>query len=163
MQVEPDGVLVGAPSAASGVVISTVGNGTPAAAAGLRAGDRIVSANGRKLTVIGQLQATVEETPIGEELTLLVDRNGQRIEVKVRPQPQPGAGETLGMPRSRIEGDGRTNPGPGRVRSRVVPARPAPQPSNPSSASDPTSLEPIPGADQDAAPPPAPRPEGRVQ
>ena len=162
IQVEPD-VLAGAPSSAGGFVISTVGNGTPAAAVGLRPGDRIVSANGRKLTVIGQLQATVEETPIGEELTLLIDRGGQRMEVKVRPQAQPGPVETPGMPRSRIEGDGRTNPGQGRVRSRVVPARPAPQPSNPSSASDPTLLEPIPGADQNAAPPPAPRPEERVQ
>ncbi len=163
IQVEPVEVLAGAPGAPGGVVISTVGAGTPAAAAGVRPGDRIVSANGRKLMVLGQLQATVEETPIGEELTLLIDRNGQRMEVKVRPQAQPGSAETPGMPRSRIEGDGRTNPGPGRVRSRVVPARPVPQPSNPSSPSDPTSLEPIPGADQNAAPPPAPRPEGRVQ
>ena len=156
VQVEPDGVRAGAPNAPGGVVISTVGNGSPAGAAGLRPGDRIVSANGRKLTVVGQLQAAVEETPIGEELTLLVDRNGGRLEVKVRPQAQPGPAEAPGMPRSRIEGAPRTNPGPGRVRSRVVPAQPAPRPANPTDSSDPTSLEPIPGADSSAQPPPLP-------
>ncbi len=166
VQVEPLELVAGRTGAPGGVVISSVGAGTPAAAAGLRPGDRIVSANGRKLVMLGQLQAVVEETPIGEELTLLVDRNGQRLEVKVRPQAQPGPAALPGMPRSRIESDGRVDPGPGRVRSRVVPARPAPQPAKPSDSSDPTSLEPIPGAVQVPAQPapasPSREPEGNA-
>jgi serine protease Do len=167
VQVEPVELVSGAPGAPGGVVISSVGAGTPAAAAGLRPGDRIASANGRKLMVLGQLQAAVEETPIGEELTLLVDRNGQKLEVKVRPQAQPGPADVPGMPRSRIESDGRPGPAPGGVRSRIVPARPAPLPAKPSDSSDPTSLEPIPGADQVPPQPapasPSPGPEGNAR
>ena len=57
-------------------MISGVGLNTPAAAAGLRAGDRIVSVNGKPLSSLGQLQSVVETAPIGEELTLLVERGG---------------------------------------------------------------------------------------
>ena len=101
VQIEPVEVLSGRLGGSTGaVVISSVGSGTPAADAGLQPGDRIVSANGRRLAGLGQLQAAVEDTPIGEELTLLVDRNGQRIEVKVRPQAQPVAADSGGMPRA---------------------------------------------------------------
>ena len=107
-----------------------------------------MSANGQRLTRLAQLQAIVEETPIGSEMTLLIDRGGQRIEVKVSPQPQPGPIETRGMPRSRIEGDGRRDPARERVRSRVVPARPAPESPSTKDSSEPSSLEPIPGVDR---------------
>jgi serine protease Do len=167
VQVEPLEILGRAPGAPGGVVISSVGAGTPAAAAGLRPGDRILSANGRRLISLGQLQAVVEETPIGEELTLLVDRNGGRMEVKLRPQAQPGPAEAAGVSRSRIEGAGSREPGQERVRSRVVPARPAHAPANPSSSSDPTSLEPVPGVDhppaQPAPSPPSPGPQGNAR
>ncbi len=145
VQVEPIDPLSGNPGA---VVISSVSAGTPAAAAGIRSGDRIMSANGQRLTRLAQLQAIVEETPIGSEMTLLIDRGGQRIEVKVSPQPQPGPIETRGMPRSRIEGDGRRDPARERVRSRVVPARPAPESPSTKDSSEPSSLEPIPGVDR---------------
>ena len=143
----------GQPGAPGGVVISSVGAGTPAAAAGLRPGDRIVSANGRRLTCSGSFSPTVEETPIGEELTLLVDRNrpADRSEGATSGAAWRGRNGAACLARA-SRATGARNPGPGRVRSRVVPARPAPQPAKPPSSSDPTSLEPIPGADQNAAP-----------
>jgi serine protease Do len=161
VQVEPIDVLSGAPGA---VVISSVSAGTPAAAAGLRGGDRITSVNGRRLIWLGQLQSVVEETPIDGEVALTIDRNGQRIEVKVRTQAQPVASELGAMPRSRIEGARPRDAVRDRVRSRVVPARPAPAPANPKDGSEPSSLEPIPGLDQTpdrpAPVPSTPRPEG---
>jgi serine protease Do len=161
VQVEPVDPMSREPGA---IVISSVGAATPAAMAGMRPGDRIASANGRKLIFLGQLQAVIEETPIGNEVTLQIDRNGQRIEVKVRPQAQSAALESAATPRSRIEGARPRDPDRDRVRSRVVPARPVPQPANPADASEPSSLDPIPGADQPPdRPVPLPkngRPEG---
>jgi serine protease Do len=161
VQVEPVDPLSGAPAA---IVISSVGAGTPAATAGIRPGDRIVSANGQRLMFLGQLQAVIEGTPIGNEVTLQLDRNGQRIEVNVRPQAQTAAVESAAMPRSRIEGARPRDPVQNRVRSRVVPPRPVPQPGSPADASEPSSLDPIPGADQPPdRPVPAPKttqPEG---
>ena len=165
VQIEPVEVLSGRPGGSAGaVVISSVGSGTPAADAGLQPGDRIVSANGRRLAGLGQLQAAVEDTPIGEEVTLLVDRNGQRIEVKVRPQAQPVAADSGGMP-PRIESEIRRDSGRERARSRVVPARPRrcsrgrlrrrPRRSTryPGSRKTPARPSPV---------PPVPRPEGRA-
>jgi serine protease Do len=164
VQIEPVEMLSGRPGGSTGaVVISSVGSGTPAADAGLQPGDRIVSANGRRLAGLGQLQTSVEDTPIGEELTLLVDRNGQRIEVKVRPQAQPVAADSGGMPRARIESEIRRDSGRDRARSRVVPAKPAPVQSKPPEESAPSSLDPIPGVEEAPARPspvpPVPRPE----
>jgi membrane-associated protease RseP (regulator of RpoE activity) len=84
-------------------VISGVRAGTPAALAGLRAGDRIMSAGGKPVLSLGQLQAVVESAPIGEELSVEVERAGQRLEVKVRPQAQPSPTDPRGGVRSRIE------------------------------------------------------------
>jgi serine protease Do len=156
VQIEPVEVLRGpgnAPGGSDAVVITSVGAGTPAAAAGLRPGDRIMSANGRRLAGLGQLQSAVEDTPIGAELTLLVDRNGQRIEVKVRPQAQPAPSDMGGVPRARIEGEGRRDPAREKVRSRVVPVKPVPQPAKPADPSDPSALEPIPQTDLSPARP----------
>ncbi len=120
-----------------------------------------MSANGRRLAGLGQLQSAVEDTPIGEELTLLVDRNGQRVEVKVRPQPQPVAADSAAIPRGRNDGDNRRESG--RVRSRVVPARPAPLPTNPPEEPGPSGLDPIPDADQPPARPTPLPPEARPE
>ena len=92
VDIEPVEILPGRPAGPGAVVISGVRPNTPAAAAGLRGGDRIVSVNGKPLLSLGQLQSAVETAPIGEELTVLVERGGQRIEVKVRPQAQPATG-----------------------------------------------------------------------
>jgi serine protease Do len=165
VQIEPIELSPGTPGSAGAVTISSVGAGTPAAAAGLQTGDRIKSAGGRPLTGIAQLLAAVEDTPIGEELTLLIDRNGQRIEVKVRPQAQPAGAEAGGLLRSRLEGENRRDPARERPRSRIVaPPNPVPQPAKPQDGSEPSDLEPIPPRDLSPAPgpavPPEPQPQG---
>jgi len=90
VQVEPvQPSLPERPMDAAPVVIVSVNPGTPASEAGLRPGDRIVSIGGRPIAGVAMLQSAVELAPIGEELALAVDRDGQRIEVKVPARAQP--------------------------------------------------------------------------
>jgi serine protease Do len=103
VDIEPSEFLPGRPAGSGAVVISGVRPNTPAAAAGLRGGDRIMSVNGKPLLSLGQLQSAVEAAPIGEELTVLVERGGHRVEVKVRPQAGPVPAGPGGGMRSRIE------------------------------------------------------------
>lgn len=67
-----------------GVVVAEILKDTPAEASGLRAGDLIVSIDGRPLVETRTLQRLVGATPAGRELGLVVLREGQRREVRVR-------------------------------------------------------------------------------
>jgi serine protease Do len=118
VDIEPSELLQGRPSGPGALVISGVRPNTPAAAAGLRGGDRILSVGGKPVLSLGQLQSAVEAAPIGEELTLVVERGRQRIEVKVRPQAQPVPEGPGGGVRSRIEPELERDQARGRVRSR---------------------------------------------
>jgi regulator of sigma E protease len=60
-------------------VITSVDARAPAAAAGLKAGDRIVAIDGRAIDDFSQIAGYVGMRP-GERITLEVDRDGQRIE-----------------------------------------------------------------------------------
>jgi hypothetical protein len=94
---------------------------------------------------LGQLQSAVEAAPIGEELTVLIERGGQRIEVKVRPQAQPLPGGPGGGVRSRIEPeqDGEAVRGRARSRPRGAQNNPAPPAVKPPGGETP-ELDPIP-------------------
>jgi len=83
-------------SSADGVVVASVAPGTPAAAAGLRAGDRILAVNGRGLRdaidfqfhgAEDRLQLSVERG--GISLGLRVTRGGRQLGVELVP-PRPG-------------------------------------------------------------------------
>lgn len=65
-----------------GVMIVEVMSGTPAAQAGIRNGDLVVAVKGRPIIETRALQRQVGESPIGEELTLTLFRNGRRQVVK---------------------------------------------------------------------------------
>ncbi|HMB08772.1 MAG TPA: trypsin-like peptidase domain-containing protein [Isosphaeraceae bacterium] len=77
------------------VVVNEVTPEAPAAKAALRRGDVIVTLNGKPVHGPGALQAAIEIAPVGEPLTLGIDRDGARREVEVRPQEQP---ERFGLP-----------------------------------------------------------------
>ena len=126
------------------VMISSVGAGTPAAAAGLRPGDRIVSANGRLLRGWGSF-SLVEGTSVGDELTLLIERGGQRIEVKVRPQAQPAAADSRAGRGHGSRGRAAASPGEGPSAQPCCSGRPRRRPAKPADESEPSALEPIPG------------------
>jgi serine protease Do len=67
-----------------GVLVADVLKDTPAEAAGLRAGDLIVSIDGRPIVETRGLQRLVGATPPGRDLRVVVVREGRRREVAIR-------------------------------------------------------------------------------
>jgi S1-C subfamily serine protease len=149
MHIEPaDRAAAERAGAALAVTISNVAPGSPAAEAGLRAGDLIVSIDGQPVGGVEMLQAFVELAPVGEEITLGIERDGRRQDVRVRPQGMPSPPGIMpgaaGTPDARRDAL-RANP---RTRPESVSPKKAPQPSNP------TDLEPAPPNPPQPAPAP---------
>jgi serine protease Do len=71
--------------AESGAVIDDVRSDGPAAKAGLKAGDVIVSFDGEKVRSAQHFARLVEETPEGREVAATVIRDGGKVDVKVAP------------------------------------------------------------------------------
>jgi serine protease Do len=69
---------------AYGVLVAEVLKDTPAEAAGLRAGDLIVSIDGRPIVETRGLQRLVGATAPGREMKVIVAREGRRREVAIR-------------------------------------------------------------------------------
>lgn len=67
----------------SGVIVESVNSGGPAANAGIKAEDVIVSINGSTVKDGDDLVARVSSTPVGQHLTVTVDRGGKRIDTTV--------------------------------------------------------------------------------
>jgi len=96
-------VFVGAPDTsrvAIGGLVPVSGQLDPARAAGIRAGDVVVSVDGRAVTSFDQFTGVVSSHP-GQPVTIVVDRNGTRHTVVVTPHPVPvpaqgGATKTVG-------------------------------------------------------------------
>jgi S1-C subfamily serine protease len=71
--------------AKGGVLVAGVSEGSPAAQAGIKAGDVITSVNGKAITSPDSLVRAVRDQPEGEELSLgiLRDRKAQALKVKL--------------------------------------------------------------------------------
>jgi len=76
-------------TADEGVLLVEIVPRSPAAAAGLRPGDVIKSINNQPVTKIEQVQKLVENSKIGSNLPIQVERNGQIVQLAVRPAPLP--------------------------------------------------------------------------
>ncbi|NER79731.1 MAG: PDZ domain-containing protein, partial [Leptolyngbya sp. SIO1D8] len=72
-----------------GVVILGIQRNSPADAAGLLPGDVILKLAGESIQEAETVQRIVQESEIGQSLTLEVDRQGERIELTVRPEAMP--------------------------------------------------------------------------
>jgi serine protease Do len=83
------GVTLGSGRRPEGTVVTSVAPGSPAAMAGLAPGDRIVSIDGRAVRDAHALSRAVEMVPIGQEMTLVVERQGKKFEAKFRTEPRP--------------------------------------------------------------------------
>ena len=84
-----------------GLLVASVAQGTPAAAAGLRAlsedgtiNDIIVSADGQPMKSLDDLYRLLDKKQFGETVNVGVYRNGQTVQVPVRLTPIAGSGNT---------------------------------------------------------------------
>ncbi|HEX2092856.1 MAG TPA: RIP metalloprotease RseP [Longimicrobiaceae bacterium] len=68
-------------------VIPGVVQGRPAARAGIRAGDRVISAAGKPVRTWQEFEATIRAHP-GKPLPVVLERGGQRISVTVVPEAE---------------------------------------------------------------------------
>ena len=87
-------LLYGVP-ATPAPVVSHVAQGGAAATAGLMPGDRIVSFNGTENPKWNIIKGDALLSP-GQSLPLVVERNGQRVELNLKPRPRTEDGETAG-------------------------------------------------------------------
>lgn len=124
--VQPVNPAIGAQAgSAAGVQVMGVGRGTPAAEAGVQTGDVILAVGGRAVGSVGSVQEAVEAATIGEEIPVTLDRQGQRIELKVRVRAAP---EPVGPTRTPRPG---TTFGPGLDPSLPPPGAPGVPPGPP--------------------------------
>ncbi len=66
----------------AGAEVASVGDGTPAAAAGLKVGDVIIAVDGKPVDSADSLVGHVREKTTGDQVTLTVLRDGKSIQVK---------------------------------------------------------------------------------
>jgi Tol biopolymer transport system component len=69
----------------TGVTLSGVASGGPAETAGVRAGDRIVELAGRRIENIYDYTYAIDALKIGQPVTLVVMRDGERVALEVTP------------------------------------------------------------------------------
>jgi serine protease Do len=72
-----------------GVVVTEVFPDTPAAKAGLKTGDVILSYAGEKVANPQELQLAVERSEIGKAYEVVVQRDGKNVELSFQPAKQP--------------------------------------------------------------------------
>jgi S1-C subfamily serine protease len=78
-----------------GALVARVVRDSPAAQAGIKAGDVIISVNNQKVITSNDVQNLLEASQVGTELPLQVRRNQQNVEVVVRPSAFSLKGEDL--------------------------------------------------------------------
>jgi serine protease Do len=81
-------------TADKGVFIRGVVRGSPAATAGLRVGDVIVSINNKSVVKNEDVLKILENSQIGSPLQIQLERNGQTTQVAVSPAPLPAPRES---------------------------------------------------------------------
>ncbi|HEX3429117.1 MAG TPA: trypsin-like peptidase domain-containing protein [Candidatus Limnocylindrales bacterium] len=69
----------------SGLEVVQLLEGSPAAAAGVRAGDLIVSLDGRPIAGVGDLQRSLVGALVGRVIEVTLERDGQLAEVEITP------------------------------------------------------------------------------
>ncbi|MGI8988980.1 MAG: PDZ domain-containing protein [Bryobacteraceae bacterium] len=73
-----------------GVEVKSVEENSPAAKAGIKAGDVVLEYNGQRVEGMQQFMRMVAETPAGHKATLLVSQNGVTQTLKVTLEPRTG-------------------------------------------------------------------------
>jgi YidC/Oxa1 family membrane protein insertase len=74
---------------AGGCIIQVVGRGTPAALAGLQAGDIITKLNGKAIATAADFEAALKDTEAGQKVGLVGEREGQPLNLEVELERRP--------------------------------------------------------------------------
>jgi serine protease Do len=74
--------------AETGALVERVDSAGPAAKAGFRAGDVVLSFDGENVRSARQLGRLIADTPAGREVAATVWRDGKEVELEVAPEPQ---------------------------------------------------------------------------
>jgi regulator of sigma E protease len=86
-------LMLGFPElSAETVTVMGVSKGSPAAEAGLQAGDQVLEMDGRPITLLSQFITLTQEKK-GQKVTLLIDRKGQKMSLALVPRVNPPQGE----------------------------------------------------------------------
>jgi putative serine protease PepD len=83
------GVVLRDSSAQTGAAINQVRAGTPAARAGLRAGDVVTAAAGKRIASASELRATINARRPGDTISVTYTRGGQSHTIKVKLAARP--------------------------------------------------------------------------
>lgn len=89
----------------TGVIVNSVVSGGPGEKAGLKAGDVILSIDGKKITSVSQLMRLVATLPIGKKVKLEVQRKWQKTTVQLEIGKRPGETAAAGNNGSEQGGD----------------------------------------------------------
>ncbi len=88
--VEPRGIEgVNSAAGGAGLAVTGLSSDGPAALAGLRAGDVIVALDSQPIVELRALSRTVDESPVGREFRLTIERQDKRLEIVVASRPRP--------------------------------------------------------------------------
>jgi len=79
-----------------GVLVNSVERGSPPEKAGLQAGDRILSLNGKEVDAlqpvdVPHVQQMIAELPVDSNVKMRVERHGKARDIELKAQPQPAA------------------------------------------------------------------------
>ena len=85
-------------SGGSGIVVEQVRPDSPAATAGMRAADLIVSFDGERIRSARQFSRLVQETPPGRTVSATIVRDGRRSDVSITPATPQSARRQDGRP-----------------------------------------------------------------
>jgi serine protease Do len=87
-----------------GALVADVTADGPAAKAGIQRGDVIISYNGKEVADSHDLPVLVAATPVGQEATLTVLRNGEKLSLSVKVGQLPGErAENAGVPEGSLQ------------------------------------------------------------
>ena len=86
-----DGTAKDGTATRAGAEITSVGDGTPAAKAGLKVGDVIVAVNGERVESADALVGHIREKSTGDQVTLTVLRDGKSVQVSATLAAKPSS------------------------------------------------------------------------
>ncbi len=91
-QSSPEGLVATGLGEPIKAAIGSIIDGSPAERAGFKKGDKILSINNKEVSDWYQMASIIREKP-NQEITLTIERDNKRLEIKVTPEPMQGSSQ----------------------------------------------------------------------